>query len=294
MATIDIEAVKPHIGGIVHVDRARLCDDEVVQACREGLEKHGVLVFPRMNLTDEQQLAFTDKLGDRVNFTRSVPGGSSAAPDVYEITLNEQTNQQPEYVLGTWFWHIDGVTMNIPLPKATLLTARKLSDEGGQTEFANTYAAYDALSDEMKQKIEGLEVLHTLESSLRQIYDDPGPERLERWRNQAVHMVRPLVWEHESGRKSLLIGNHADRVLGMRLADGRALLSRLLEWTVQPAFTYTHEWQEGDLVIWNNSGTMHRVVPYAADSGRSMHRTTIAGSDSVKGSYPYEESAVSA
>ena len=294
MSRIDIEPVKPKIGGIVHVDKKHLCDDDVVQTCREALEKYGVLVFPRMGLNDEEQLAFTDQLGSRVNFTRSVPGGNSAAPDVYEITLDQKVNNQPEYVLGTWFWHIDGVTMNIPLPKATLLTARKLSETGGQTEFANTYAAYESLSPDMKEMLEGLEVVHKLETSLRQIFDDPGEGRLQRWRKQADIMVRPIVWTHQSGRKSLLIGNHADYVLGMPLADGRALIARLMEWAAQPEFTYSHQWQEGDLVIWDNSGTMHRVVPYAVGSGRSMHRTTIAGSDTVKGSYVYEDEAVSA
>ncbi len=288
MTQVRIEPAKANIGGIVHVDRAHLCDDEVVSACRQALEKHGVLVFPRIGLSDEEQLAFTDRLGSRVNFTKSVPGGNSAAEDVYEITLDEEINRQPEYVLGTWFWHVDGVTMNIPLPKATLLTARRLSPKGGQTEFANLYAAYEALPDALKEQIAELEVVHSLESSLRQIYDDPGEDRLTRWRNQATVMVHPLVWTHESGRKSLLIGNHADRVLGMRLADGRALIARLMEWAGQPAFSYSHQWQLGDLVIWDNCGTMHRVVPYEANSGRSMHRTTIAGSEWIQGSRAYQ------
>ena len=138
--TIRIDKVKPHIGGLIHVDKARLCEPEVVAACRAALEERGVIVFPEIHLSDAEQLAFTDAFGERVNFTRRVPGGNEAEPDVYKITLDRKINSEPEYVLGTWFWHIDGITMDQPLPKATMLSARTLSGEGGQTEFANTYA----------------------------------------------------------------------------------------------------------------------------------------------------------
>jgi len=276
--TVSIEKIKPHIGGIVHADKKDLLDDDVVRSVREALENRTVLVFPRINLTDEEQLAFTDKLGKRVNYTRSVPGGSDAA-DVYKITLDEAVNKEPEYVLGTYFWHIDGITIDQPLPKATLLTARKLSVTGGQTEFSSTYAAYENLPDEEKKALEGLQVIHQLETSMRPLFLDPGDERLERWRRMATVMTYPLVWTHKSGRKSLVLGTHADRVVGMPVADGRSLLTRLQEWAAQPAFTYRHQWQLGDLVMWDNCGAMHRVVPYDAKSGRTMHRTTILGEE---------------
>ena len=113
-------------------------------------------------------MAFTDKLGKRVNFTRKAPGsGAADEKDVYAITLDKKINFQPEYVLGTFFWHIDGVTINQPLPKATLLTARKLSPAGGQTEFASTYAAYENLPEEEKKAIETLKVVHRMEASMR-------------------------------------------------------------------------------------------------------------------------------
>jgi alpha-ketoglutarate-dependent taurine dioxygenase len=281
MATVEIEPIKPLIGGIVHVKRADLLDKAVVERCRQALEERGVLVFPRMGLSDEEQLAFTDSLGARVNYTRSVPGGSAAAPDVYKITLDPRINQQPEYVEGTFFWHVDGVTIDQPLPKATLLTARSVAQKGGHTEFSNLYAAYEALPDEEKEEIAGLKVVHTMESSMRPVYDKPTEEDYERWRRMAKVMEHPLVWTHASGRKSLLLGTHADRIVGMPLPHGRALLTRLMQWASRPEFCYRHRWQEGDLVMWDNCGTMHRVVPYAADSGRTMHRTTIMGSERV-------------
>jgi len=89
-----------------------------------------------------------------------VPGGDATTPDVYLITLDRKLNTEPDYVLGTFFWHVDGVTMDMALPKATVLSARTLSHEGGATEFANLYAAYEALSDEEKAQIENLRVIH--------------------------------------------------------------------------------------------------------------------------------------
>jgi alpha-ketoglutarate-dependent taurine dioxygenase len=282
MTAVRIEKIKPHIGGIVHVSKEHLLDDETIAAVREALEDRGVLLFPRMNLTDAEQLAFTDKLGKRVNFTRRVPGsGAADDPDVYAITLDKKINTQPEYVLGTFFWHIDGVTIDQPLPKATLLTARKLSPTGGQTEFASTYAAYDNLSDADKETYADVKVVHKMEASMRPVFEDITDEQLARWRDMASIMVHPLVWKHNSGRKSLVIGSHADQVVGQPVPHGRSLLTRLQEWAAQPDFSYRHEWQEGDLVIWDNCGVMHRVVPYEEESGRMMHRTTIMGEERV-------------
>jgi alpha-ketoglutarate-dependent taurine dioxygenase len=118
-----------------------------------------------------------------------------------------------------------------------------------------------------------------MEASMRPLYVDMPEERLDRYRSMATWMVHPLVWTQNDGRRSLVLGTHADEVVGMSVPDGRSLLARLTEWAAQPDFTYSHEWQEGDLVIWNNCGLMHRVVPYEADCGRMMHRTTIMGTE---------------
>lgn len=281
MASIEIEKIKPNIGGVVHVDKADLCEPEIVRKCQEALEDRGVLVFPRIHLTDKEQLAFTDNMGERVNYTRSVPGTSAAEPDVYRVTLDKDINDSPAYVLGTYFWHIDGATTDMPLPKATLLTARKVSSRGGQTEFANTYAAYEDLPEWEKTEIEELRAIHTVESSLRPVFEPPTDEERRRWDSVGARMEHPVVWTHESGRKSLVVGSHADRIVDMPLADGRAILCRLAEWAAQPEFRYTHEWQEGDLAIWDNCGLMHRVYPYDAASGRTMHRTSIAGTEKI-------------
>jgi alpha-ketoglutarate-dependent taurine dioxygenase len=282
MSNVRIEPIKPHIGGIVHVTKEHLLDEETVVAVRAALEDRGVLVFPRMNLTDSEQLAFTDRLGKRLNYNQKTPGaGADGEKDVYTITLDKKINVQPEYVLGTFFWHIDGVTIDQPLPKATLLSARKLAPAGGQTEFASTYAAYENLPEAEKKALEPLKVIHKMEASMRPVFEAMSEEDLARWRDMSAVMVHPLVWKHSSGRKSLVIGSHADGVVGQPVPHGRSLLVRLQEWAAQPDFSYRHEWSEGDLVIWDNCGCMHRVVPYDENSGRRMKRTTIMGEERV-------------
>jgi alpha-ketoglutarate-dependent taurine dioxygenase len=272
-----VEPVKPAVGAIVHVDRAGLTD-EFAQQCLKLIEKHGVIVFPRIGLTDAEQLAFTNKLGASVNFTTSAPGGDSSSPGIYTITLDPKINNEPEYVLGTFFYHMDGMAMDgIPPPKASVLSCRRTAPKGGQTEFASTYAAYEGLTKEEKAEYENLRVVHSVIAGVREV---AKPDDIEP-RKRARNAERPLVWTHKSGRKSLLIGYTADHVVGMSQAEGRALLARLLEWAGQPAFSYRHYWQEGDLVIWDNCGALHRVIPYAADSGRTMHRTSVAGVEAL-------------
>lgn len=276
MSAIRIEKIKPSIGSIVHVDRDHLLDAGIAETVRSALDACDVLVFPRLGLTDEEQLSFTDSLGARVNFTSRVPGGDGRTQDVYQVTLNREINNEPEYVLGTFFWHMDGMPVaDIPPPKATLLSARHLAPKGGQTEFASTRAAYESLSSEEKSEIEGLQVMHSARSGVRRVIN--REEDLEKLRVRSSEGERPLVLTAKSGLTSLLIGETADRIVGMPLAEGRALLARLLERAAQIEFTYRHYWQEGDLVIWNNCAALHRVVPYASDSGRMMHRTSLAG-----------------
>jgi len=279
--SITVEPIKPAIGAVVHVDRARLCDAETVRAVREALEKHSVLVFPRLDLTDAEQLAFTDSLGTRVNFPRYMPNSSRRMDDIYRVGFDDTFDDRKEFVQGTFFWHIDGVMIEMPVSKATLLTARKLSDKGGQTDFASLYAAYAALPEAEKKELESLRVIHSLAPSMKLVFEDPTEEQIKSWRKEGSQAERPLVWTHKSGRKSLVIGFSADRVVGMPVPDGRALLIRLLEWAAQPEFRYTHQWQKGDLVLWDNTAVIHRVIPYDQKSGRAMHRTTIAGTEMI-------------
>jgi alpha-ketoglutarate-dependent taurine dioxygenase len=276
------EPVTPHIGEVVRLDRGALRDPDVARRCLALLAARGVLVFPRLGLTAEEQLAFTDALGGRVGRKAREGAGGPVDDDVYRVTFEAEFNSRPEYVLGTWFWHMDDLTSEHPPPRATLLTARQVSPDGGQTEFASTYVAYATLPATEKAAIAGLLATHSLSASLRGVFDYQSAEERERIDRLAVVKDHPIVWTHQDGRKSLVVGATTDRIPGLPLAEGRARLERLVEWTVQPERVYRHEWQEGDLVIWDNAGALHRVLPYDRASGRLMHRTSIAGSEAIQ------------
>lgn len=274
--SLRVEVQKPEIGAKVYLDRAAIRDPVVAQELLQLLERHTVLVFPAIHLSDAEQLALTEALGERVNIARHIAGLENAEA-VYQVTLDEGARIEKEYVLGTFFWHMDGLTVDIPPPKATLLTARRLAQKGGQTEFASTKAAYAALPAADKAELEGLRVLHTVTASLREFLP---PESVDTIRRE-LRQEHPLVWTRANGVKSLVIGSTADQLIGMSQAEGRALLARLQDWTVQPAFSYLHDWADGDCVIWDNTCALHRARPYAANSGRMMHRTTIAGLEAI-------------
>jgi alpha-ketoglutarate-dependent taurine dioxygenase len=273
-----IEEIKPGVGAVVQVDRASMFEPGAAERCLKLLDKHGALVFPRLGLSDEEQLRFTDALGARVNFTTNAPGGDVDTRDVYTITLDPKVNQETEYVYGSWFWHLDGATMDIPMPRVTLLSCRRAPPPGtGQTEFANTFAAYDALPEDEKKALEGLRVMHSVVAGVREVI---GAEEISPVRRGYRH-EHPLVWRHENGRKSLMIGYTADYIVGMNKAESRALLARLQDWAAQPAFSCRHSWEEGDFAMWNNRGVLHRALPYAADCGRRMNRTSVSGVSEV-------------
>ncbi len=274
--TLKFDVLTPMIGARVHLDRTTLRNPATARELLQLLERHTVLVFPRLNLSDEEQLALTGALGGNVNIAARIAGRENAEA-VYQVSLNEGVRIEKEYVLGTFFWHMDGLTVDIPPPKATVLTARHLAAAGGQTEFASTKAAYAALPAEEKAGLEGLRVVHTVTAALREIMH---PEDVDAAR-RALRHEHPLVWARADGTKSLVIGATADLITGKSQAESRAILSRLLEWTVQPAFTYRHSWALGDCVVWDNTCALHRVIPYATDSGRMMHRTAIAGTEPV-------------
>ncbi len=274
--SLRFEKLKPAIGARVYLDRSEVGDPDVSQELLGLLEEHTVLVFPKIGLTDDEQLALTDSLGKRVNVSAQVPGRADSAA-VYQVTLNKGAGIEPEYVWGTFFWHMDGLTINVPPPKATILSARKLSIKGGQTEFASTRTAYEALPADEKEDLKDLRVIHTVTAAVREV---APAETLDAAR-RALRHEHPLVWNRTNGKQSLIIGYTGDLVVGMNQAEGRALLARLLEWAAQPAFSYRHYWEEGDCVVWDNTCALHRVIPYAENSGRMMHRTTVAGVEAV-------------
>jgi alpha-ketoglutarate-dependent taurine dioxygenase len=257
------------------IEADRLLDDDgLPAAAMSALEEHGVLVFRELHLDDETQVAFSKKLDD-VGKSEPAP-----TPSIYKVTLDPTKTATAEYLKGTVFWHIDGAQDEVPT-KATMLSAHVLSARGGETEFASTYAAYDGLSDEEKERVAALRVLHSFEASQRLVNPDPTRDELAKWR-QRPDREHPLVWRHRSGRRSLVIGATADHVVGLDRDEGRALLADLEARATAEERIYRHEWTLGDLVIWDNTGVMHRVQPYDASSAREMHRTTMSGDEPIQ------------
>jgi alpha-ketoglutarate-dependent taurine dioxygenase len=266
-----VSDVTPNIGSSIVADKATLLSGERRDEIRALMEQRGVLVFPEIGMTDAEQIEFTKTLGTMGHDTGEKEG------EVYPITMDQKINPNADYLKGAFFWHLDGSMSQKPI-LASIMSSRVLPSEGGDTEFCNTYAAYDALDDEMKEQIEGLKVVHAMWRS--QLYYNPEPtyEQMQRWQSIG-HNEIPLVWTHRSGRKSLVLGNTAMQVVGMDLPQSEALLVRLREWATRPEFVLRHKWKLGDMVIWDNTGTLHRATPYDHSSGRLMHRSKLEGEE---------------
>jgi alpha-ketoglutarate-dependent taurine dioxygenase len=276
MSTLTTEKLGATVGAeVLGVDRDRLLqDDSLPAAVMAALEEHGVLVFRELQVDDETQIAFSKKLDD---VGKAEP---AAAPSIYIVSLDPAKSRTAAYTRGTFHWHIDGAQDDVPT-KATMLSAHVIAATGGETELASTYAAYDDLSDAEKQEFESLRVVHSFEASQRLVNADPSPQELARWREKA-DKEHPLVWRHRSGRHSLVIGVTASRVVGIDEDEGRSLLADLLARATVPERVYRHEWAVGDLVLWDNTGVMHRARPYDPSSAREMHRTTMSGDEPIR------------
>ena len=281
MSVLTINKLTESVGAeVLGVDADRLANDGPLgDAVLDALEENGVLVFPGLQLNPEAQVAFCRRLG-AVDHSSD---GHHPVAGIYPITLDKSKNASAVYLRATFDWHIDGCTpMNDECPQmATVLSAVQVADRGGETQFASTYGAYDELSDEDKQWVGSLRVVHSLEASQRRVNPDPTGDELARWRARPTH-EHPLVWTHRSGRKSLVLGASTDYIVGMDLDEGRALLADLLDRSTTADKVYSHSWSVGDTVIWDNRGVLHRAAPYAPDSEREMLRTTVLGDEPIQ------------
>lgn len=267
--------VAPKIGSAIHTDKATLLSGERAKDIREIMERRGVIVFPEINLTDDEQIAFTHTLGTFAH--EDGEGAKDGKDSVYPITMDSSINPIADYLKGAFFWHLDGTMSEKPI-LASIMSARALAPVGGETDFCNTYAAWDELPADEKAQIENLKVIHAMWRS--QLYWKPEPTfaELEAWMARGANTL-PLVWKHRSGRQSLVLGATALEVEGLGTVESEKLLVRLRTWATQPQFSYRHTWKLGDMVIWDNTGTMHRALPYDHKSGRLMMRTKLEGEE---------------
>jgi alpha-ketoglutarate-dependent taurine dioxygenase len=256
--------LSPRIGCAITADKATLLGGLHAADIRELLERRGVVLFRGLDLTDEEQVVLAGTLG-----------GIEQA--LYKVSFDPEHNPDfAAYTRGTFSWHMDRIDLDVP-PLGSILTARVLSPTGGETELANTYAAYEDLPEDYRAYLDTLTVVHTIEASYRELTDKS--EELMAFARRFPPKEQPLVWKHRSGRKSLALGVHACGVAGIGQTDANRLLADLMNWATQPQYVYRHTWQLGDTVMWDNTGTMHRVTAFDETCGRRLHRTTLLGEE---------------
>jgi alpha-ketoglutarate-dependent 2,4-dichlorophenoxyacetate dioxygenase len=254
-----------------------------LEAIKSAFWKHAVLIFPEQRLTAQQHLAFARHFGpvesDRVldeqvtpqRLERQFADISNLAPDG---RIWAEASRQRMYKAGNKLWHTDSSFKYRP-GLCSLLYAHTVAPVGGHTQFADQRAGYDALSDAMKRKLQGLVAEHSIATSRRRSgFTDFTAEEAKRLPPVPQALTRTIP---ESGRKSLYVASHAGRIFGMRDEEGRALIDELIAHTTQRQFVHTHRWRERDLVMWDNRCTMHRGTDYNdLRCVRDMRRATVS------------------
>ena len=261
---------------ITDVDLASL-DDGVWTGIHEAFLQYGVLVFPGQHLDEAPQSAFalrfgnTEKLSSRqkgptIKFSNQKPDGSLARPD-----------EQQFYIMkGNEGWHTDSTYMPLAA-KAGMLQALVVPPEGGETEFADMRAAWDALDEATRVKLDGLCAYHSLYYSQAQAGYTHTTDNLYGFHDKGAPL-RPIIKTHpETGRKSIYTGRHAYGIPGLTEEASETLLRTLIEDACQPPRVYRHTWKVGDLVVWDNRCLMHRARPYDTNCPRALRASRISG-----------------
>jgi alpha-ketoglutarate-dependent 2,4-dichlorophenoxyacetate dioxygenase len=271
------------VGEVSGVDLRRKLTREEAAAIDAGMDRFAVLVFHGQEISDEQQIAFSRNFGEIEN---SYGGNvTKAGQKRLNPLMNDVSNLGEDnrplarddrrrlFNLGNQLWHSDSSFRAVPA-KYSLLSGRMVVDKGGNTEFADMRAAYDALDAETKALVEGLVCEHSLLYSRGQLgFEVTDEERmLFRPVRQSLVRTHPVT-----GRKSLYLASHAGTIVGWPVPEARALLRDLTEHATQPQFVYSHKWRQYDLVMWDNRQTMHRVRRFDESLVRDMRRTTVAG-----------------
>jgi alpha-ketoglutarate-dependent 2,4-dichlorophenoxyacetate dioxygenase len=275
------------VAKITDIDLSKPIDESAQQAIDRAMDAYAVCVLPSQHLDDEQQVAFSRLYGP-LEVSPDIGSKSSATAsnrrikqrEIFDVSNLDRNDAMPDemharssFRLANQLWHTDS-SFRQESASWSMLHARVIPPAGGDTEFADTRAAYDALPDAMKRKLEGLIAEHSLWHSRSKL---GGYMPTEEERKRYPPARHPLVRRHPgSGRNALYIASHASHIIGLPVEDGQALLGELIEFATQPQFVNRHKWHVGDLVIWDNRCTMHRATPFeATDHVRDMRRTTI-------------------
>jgi alpha-ketoglutarate-dependent 2,4-dichlorophenoxyacetate dioxygenase len=266
---------KTFFAEVKNVNLKQPLNDETFSEIHDAFMEYGVLLFARQHLSDDQQVEFSFRFGpledDLIDPSQHMArmsnlneDGSLKDPDARD-QLFLQANQQ---------WHSDSTFLAAPA-KISLLSGHKIPPEGGETEWADMAAAWQALSAERQAELDGLVVEHDFQRSrLKTGHEFNGEER-SKW----PPLPHPLVRRHEeTGQKALYVGSQAERIIGLPEDEGADLIAELIALSTQDQFIYRHPWTEGDLVVWDNRRVNHRGRPWKATAfPREIHRTTVKG-----------------
>ena len=269
---MNIKPVDATLGAIVSgVQLAGLTDDEWVEVER-AFHEHAVLVFPGQHLSADEQIAFARRFGsievlfegyDAVPISTVDRTGEVMAPD----------HPVMQVVRGNQGWHTDSTYMPVSA-KASVLSARVVPSAGGETEWADMRAAYEALDDATRERIGGLYAHHSIVYSQAKA----GFDSTVGYGMDEPPQLRPLVKVHPvTGRPALFIGRHAHAIPGLTASESDALLAQLLEDACRPPRVYQHHWQPGDVVVWDNRCVLHRACEWDLSQPRVMVHTRVAG-----------------
>ncbi len=260
------------------VDLVNDLDEAAFAEIRRAFEEYGVLVFHDQPMTDDQQVAFSERFGPlEKTISASPTGGTFFARqsniDIKSGDIIAKGDRRMDYQRGNYLWHADSTFKETP-SLCSILTAREVPPVGGATEFVSTRAAFEALAPDRRREIDGLVVEHDILHARREIGFHFTAEEAA----QTPPVRHPLVQTNPvTRRKSLMIGAHAARIEGWPDDRGSALLKDLLELATPPEAIYRHAWRTGDLIIWDNRAVLHRATPYDTDNHRRlMQRTTIS------------------
>lgn len=297
--TIDIRPIDPvnrafFAGEVSGIDLTRPLSDEEVTAIHAGMDRFGVLVFHDQRLDDEQQLVFSRQLGPLEQATGDImpPEQRRMSMDLNDISnldvngnVLARDDRRRLFSLGNLLWHSDSSFKDVPA-KYSLLSARTIPAAGGNTEFADMRAAYDALDEETKREVRDLICRHSQIYSRGMLgFEDFTEAERQKWAPVRQRLVR----RHPStGRLSLYLASHAGEIEGWPVPEARAFLRDLNEHATQRQFVYAHVWRPFDLVIWDNRVTMHRARRFNSKEVRDMRRTTLTNEVSSLEQAPQE------
>jgi len=270
---LTLRKLHPHFAAEAgEIDLRRVEDRDTLEAIRGAMDEYRVLVFRAQQFSDQEQIAFAQRFDGALHARTGSAAlganrfGNEALTDISNVGADggimARDDRKRQYALGNRLWHTDA-SFQDPPGRYSMLHARVVPAGGADTEFADMCAAYDALDDATRARIEGLRVHHSIAFSRQTLGFEFSAEEQELLKG-AVHPL--LRVNPRSGRRSLYLASHASRIIDWPLPEGRLLLRDLMEHATQPQFVYRHAWRVGDLVIWDNRATMHRGRPF--DDGR--------------------------